>query len=530
MRTFFVAVVAAAAVAVVPSAVFASDLTFCSDASPEGFDPARHITPATFDASSEAIYDRLVAFKPGTAELVPGLAETWEVSEDGLTYTFHLRPGVTFHTTPTFTPTRELNADDVVFSLSRQADPKNPWFDYGGQWPFYTGMALDQWVKSVRKVDSSTVAVTLNEPNAALPAALAMPFASIVSKEYADALAEADTRDLLDQQPVGTGPFVFTSYTPDSQIVFTANAAYWGGAPKIDTLTFAITPDASDRLAKLTAGECSVMASPDPAALRAAAGNADLEIAEADALDVSYLAFNTAEPPFDDPRVRRALGLAIDKSAIVDTIFGGAGSAAQSILPPSIWAYVAPSGDNGTNVEEAKRLLAEAGVTNLTFPILTTRMARPYNPDPLATANAIAADLAKIGVTATVNAPDLLSDFLRESANPEREGAVLLGWTSDNGDPDNFLGLLLSCHAVGSSNRAQWCDEAYTAAVDGARVSTDPAARAQLYADAQRILSEAVPLTPLTHSVISVPMNKSVRGFVASPFGHHNFAKVDVAP
>lgn len=530
MRFPIAGAIAAVVVAVSSSSGFAKDLTFCSEAAPEGFDPALHVTAATFDASAETLYDRLVAFKPGTAELAPGLAETWDVSEDGLTYTFHLREGVSFHATPYFTPTRALNADDVVFSLGRQGDPKNPWFDTGGQWPFYTGMALDQWIKSVRKIDSMTVAVTLNEPYAALPASLAMPFASILSREYADALAEADTRALLDQQPVGTGPFQFVAYAAGTEIDFAANPDYWAGRPAIDTLTFVITPDASDRLARLRAGECAVMSSPDPASLRAAAADASLEIAEADRLDVSYLAFNTTEPPFDDPRVRRALGLAVDKAAIADAVFGGSASAAVSILPPETWSYAAPAAPAGPDLDEAKRLLAEAGVSDLSFTILTTRLPRPYNPDPFATATAIAADFAKIGVTATVSAPELLSDFLRESANPERQGAVLLGWTSDNGDPDNFLGLLLSCHAVGSSNRAQWCDEAYTAAVDQARSATDPAARAQLYDEAQRILAEAEPLLPLTHSVVSVPLSKAVRGFVASPFGQHNFARADLSP
>lgn len=523
--------VAAALVAFLPAQGFAKDLVFCSEASPEGFDPALHLTPATFDASSETVYDRLVAFAPGSSELVPGLAESWEASDDGMTYTFHLRAGVAFHTTPTFTPTRELDADDVVFSLTRQVDPKNAWFDYaGGQWPYYTGMALDQLVKSVRKTDSSTVVVTLNEPNATLPALLAMPFASILSKEYADALEAAGTRDLLDSQPVGTGPFIFAGYTPDTTVSFTANTVYWGGRPAIDNLTFAITPVASDRLAKLRAGECSVVSNPDPSMLRAAATDDALEIVEADRLDVAYLAFNTTKAPFDDPRVRRAVGLAIDKAALADNVFGGAASPAASVLPPSAWGYSGPVTASPANVEESKRLLAEAGVSNLSFEILTTRMARPYNPNPRAAADAIAADLAKAGITATVVSPELLSDFLRQSADPGRDGAVLLGWTSDNGDPDNFLGLLLSCHAVGSANRAQWCDETYTSFVDQARASNDPAVRLQFYAEAQTMAADLEPVTALTHSVVSVPVAAGVRGFVASPFGLHNFARVDIAP
>lgn len=530
MRSVVGAVLAALVVAGGASSVLAKELAFCAAAGPEGFDPARYVTPATFDASAETLYNRLVEFRPGTAELVPALAETWEASEDGLTWTFHLREGVKFHTRPYFAPSRDLAADDVVFSLARQFDPKNAYYDYaGGQWPFYAGMALDRLVKSVRKVDSGTVAITLAEPSASLPAMLAMPFASILSKEYADSLADNGTRELIDSQPIGTGPYRFVSYVPDASIGYERNPDYWRAPPAVDVLTFAITPDPADRVAALKAGDCAVIAEVDPAALRSVAADETLAIAEADRLDVAFLAFNTTQPPFDDPRVRRALGLAIDKQAIVNAVYGGAAAVADSLVPPTMWSYVAPAAATGENVAEAERLLAEAGVSGLSFPLLTARIARPYNPDPLTVAGMIAADLAKVGVTAEVVAPELLGDFLRQSSDPERDGAVLIGWTSDNGDPDNFLGLLLSCHAVGSANRAQWCDETYTGLVDAARAATDPAARAALYADAQRIAADLAPVTPIAHTVVSVPIAGDVTGFVASPFGQYNFESVDIA-
>ena len=529
MRSVVSAVVVAVFVSVFASAASAKLLTFCSPANPEGFDPAAHVTGATFDASSQAIYNRLVEFERGAATVAPALAQRWEVSEDGLTYTFHIRPGVKFHSTPYFTPTRDLNADDVVFSLSRQRDPKHPWFDYmGGYWPYFAGMSLDTQVTSLKKIDDLTVEIALERPDAPLPATLAMDFASILSREYADRLAEAKTRELLDAQPVGTGPYKFLGHTPDVRVGYAANPDYWRGAQKVDLLIFSITPEPAERLRKLQAGECDVMADSDPATLRAAANDENLEIAEADRLDVAYLAFNTRVAPFGDVRVRRALGMAIDKQAIVDAVYGGAASAANSVMPPSMWAHDATAADADFDPDAARQLLAEAGVANLKLTLLTTTIARPYNPDPVGATKMIAANFAAIGIESDVVAVENLGDFLRQASDPDRDAAVLLGWTSDSGDPDDLLPLLLSCEAVGQSNRAQWCFQPFDDLLAEARSASSPAARARLYGEAQKMLGVHQPITAIAHTVVSVPMAASVSGFAASPLGHHNFEGVDV--
>jgi dipeptide transport system substrate-binding protein len=317
-------------------------------------------------------------------------------------------------------------------------------------------------------------------------------------------------------------------YAPDVRVAYQPNPDYWRGVQPIGLLIFSITPDAAERLGKLQAGECDVMADPDPATLRAAAGDEALEIAEADRLDVAYLAFNTRKAPFGDVRLRRALGMAIDKQAIVDSVYSGAASAANTLVPPSMWAYEASATDADFDPEAAKQLLAEAGIGKLAVTILTTTVGRPYNPDPVRVAEMIAADFAKVGVEADVVAMENLGDFLRRASDPDRDGAVLLGWTSDNGDPDNFLSLLLSCEAVGQSNRAQWCNAPFNDLMAEARAASDPAVRARLYGEAQQILGLHQPITAIAHSVVSVPMTASVTGFAASPLGHHNFEGVDL--
>jgi dipeptide transport system substrate-binding protein len=185
----------------------AKTLVYCSEASPANFDPAITTGGNDFDASSRTIYSRLVEFKHGSTELEPGLAESWTISDDGLVYTFKLRKGVKFHTTSYFTPTRDLNADDVIFSFERQWKADNKWQTYMPNitWDYFQGMDMPKYLKSIEKVDDLTVKMTLTEPNAPMLANLGMDFASIGSKEYADKLMEAGTPEKYASEPIEIG-------------------------------------------------------------------------------------------------------------------------------------------------------------------------------------------------------------------------------------------------------------------------------------------------------------------------------------
>jgi dipeptide transport system substrate-binding protein len=530
MRSVFSAVGAAVLAVALGSTAQAKILTYCSESVPEGFDPAPYVTGATFDASSQVFYDRLVSFTPGSTAVAPGLAESWEISEDGKQYLFHLRQGVKFHSTSYFQPTRGLTADDVIFSLNRQRDRKNPYFDYaGGTWPFFSAVGLGTLIKSVDKVDAATVRITLARADAGFLSDLAMDFASILSKEYADQLAKAKKREQLNALPIGTGPFVYINYNTGKGLFMVANRDYWNGIPPVSNLNFAFVPSPAERLEKLKSGACQVMGAPDAAALAALKADPNLTAATAERADVSFIAFNASQPGFTDPRVRKALGMAINRQAIVDSVYGGAASPANTVVPRTMWGYDGSVMGEAYSVDAAKALLADAGVTTLNVKLLATDVPRPYNPDLVATAKLVAADLAKVGVTATVDAPQRLGDYLRKSADKTRDGAVLIGWTSDNGDPDNFLSLLFSCDAVGQSNRAEWCDPAFDKLLSDARVATDPAARAALYSQAQRMLIDQSPLTAIAHTLTVVPMRKNVTGITADPLGRHNFATADIS-
>ena len=405
----------------------------------------------------------------------------------------------------------------------------HPYFNYaGGNWPYFQAMSLPALIKSVERIDDATVKFTLTRAEAAFVADLGMDFASILSKEYADKLTAAKSQSNLDLQPVGTGPFVFADYAKDATIRYKANAEYWRGKPAMDELVFSIMPDPAVRLEKLKSSECQV-AVPAPADIAAIKANAVSCASARSQLDVGYLAYNTQQKPFDDARVRRALNMAIDKRALVEAVFAGAGVVATNPLPPSVWSYDASAGADAYDPDGAKKLLDEAGIKDLKLKVWAMPVARRLQSRRQEERRDDQGRLRPIGVDATVVTFDW-GDFLRRSSAKDRDGAVLLGWTGDNGDPDNFLAQLLSCESVGYSNRAEWCNQGFQDLIAKAKVATDPAVRADLYKQAQAIFKAEAPWATLAHSLATVALSKKVTGYTIDPFGAHRFDGVDLAP
>ena len=507
----------------------AANLVYCSEGSPEGFDPALYTSGTTFDASARQVFDGLVQFVRGETTTEPGLAESWDVSDDGLEYTFNLRKGVKFHTTDGFTPTRDFNADDVIFTFMRQGDTESPYHSMtdAASYEYYNSMSMPELIKDIEKVDDYTVKFVLNRPDAPTIANLAMPFASIQSKEYADQLIEAGAPEIFNQQPVGTGPFQFVNYQKDAVIRFKRNEDYWAEPAAIENLIFAITPDASVRYQKLKAGECHVMPYPNPADLEAMKADPQINVLSREGLNVGYMAYNTKVAPFDNPEVRKALNMAMDKEAIVNAIFQGAGKVAKNPIPPTMWSYDEAIEDDKYDPEAAKKMLEDAGVKDLSMKVWAMPVQRPYNPNARRMAEMIQSDFEKVGVKAEIVSYEW-GEYLERSKAADRDGAVLLGWTGDNGDPDNFLAVLLGCDGVGDANRAQWCNDEFQKLIEDAKVEPDQEKRADLYKQAQAIFKDQAPWATIAHSVVNEPLSTKVQGYVIDPFGGHAFYGVSV--
>ncbi|MGF1640604.1 MAG: ABC transporter substrate-binding protein [Rhodospirillales bacterium] len=507
----------------------AKTLVFCSEGSPEGFNPSLYTSGTTFDATARNIFNQLVQFERGTTRIVPALAESWQVSDDGLTYTFRLRKGVKFHTTKDFTPSRDFNADDVLYSFMRQWDPNHP--DHklsGGQYEYFVSMDMPKILKAVEKIDDHTVRFVLNKPEAPFIANLGMQFASILSAEYAAKMRAAGTPEKVDLDPVGTGPFQLVNYQKDAVIRYKAHPDYWEGRSPLDTLVFAITPDAAVRYAKLKAGECHVMPYPNPADLAAMKKDPALTVMEQEGLNVGYLAFNTEKEPFTDRRVRQALNMAINRDAIIEAIYLGAGTKAKNPIPPTIWSYNDDIRDYPYDPAAARKLLAEAGYPNgFETDLWAMPVQRPYNPNAARMAEMVQADWEKVGVKARIVTFEW-GEYLKRSKVGEHQ-TLLLGWTGDNGDPDNFLYVLLGCEAAkDSANRARWCHQPFDDVVIQAKTTSDVDKRTDLYRRAQEIFKEEAPWVTIAHSVVFKPMRKEVKDFRIDPFGGHIFYGVDL--
>ncbi len=531
MREFRIPIAFCIATLATTTPLSAKTLVFCSEGSPENFYPAINTTGTSFDANGQ-IYSRVVEFERGGTRVVPGLAERWDISPDGKTYTFHLRRGVKWHSNRIFRPTRDFDADDVVFSLERQWKENHPFFKVtSSNHSYFNDMGLPALMKSVEKLDANTVRVTLNEPEAPFLSDLAMEFAAIQSKEYADAMLKAGTPEKLDQEPIGTGPYFLVQYQKDAVIRYRAFADYWDGKAKIDDLVFSITPDAAVRWAKLQKGECHVMPYPNPADLDAMRRTPSIEVLEQPGLNIGYLAYNTTRKPFDDVRVRKALNMAINKKAIIDAVYLSTGVAAKNPIPPSMWSYNDDIMDDPFDPAAAKKLLSDAGYPNgFTTDLWAMPVQRPYNPNARRIAELMQADLAKIGVTAEIRSFEW-GEYRKRAQNGEHMMAQL-GWTGDNGDPDNFLHSLLGCNSARTdgSNIAKFCYPPFEELVAKAKSVSDQSERTALYRKAQVVFKEQAPWFTIAHAVQLKPVRKEVVDFKLSPFGRHTFYGVDIKP
>ena len=520
----------AATLTVLPALAFAKPLTVCTEASPDGFDVVQFNSLVTTNASADVIFNTLVDYDEAAKKVVPALAEKWDVSSDGLTYTFHLRPNVAFQTTDYFKPTRTLNADDVVFTFDRMLDDANPWHKVAGPngFPHAQSMGLVKLVKAVKKVDDHTVQFDLNEPNSTFVAMLTMGFASIYSAEYADQLLKAGKQTELNAKPIGTGPFVLKSYTKDAVIRYDANPTYWGPKPKAERLIYAITPDPSVRMQKVKADECQIALSPKPEDVAAAKDDKSLAVVQTPAFMTAFVALNTQHKPLDDERVRQAINMAFDRSNYLKVVFDNTATPAVNPYPPSTWSYDKQISAYPYDPAKAKALLAAAGYPN---GFSTTIWVRPQgsvlNPKPKAGAELLQADLAKIGVKAEVKVIEW-GELIKEAKQGQHD-MLFMGWAGDNGDPDNYFAPLFSCNGVKSGiNFARFCDPKLDKLITDARSTPDQPARTKDYEAAQKIVHDEALWIPLGYPTASAITRASVAGYKVSAFGRQHFADVFV--
>ena len=448
-------------------------------------------------------------------EVVPDLAARWDLSEDGRTYTFHLRPDATFQ------DGRALTAEDVAYSIERACSPQTGSPVAGSYLDDIVGATARtrgeaEFVTGVVVVDDHTLRITVDAPKAYFLAKLTYPVAFVVDRQQ----IEADGAGWV-RQPNGSGPFVLASMSREL-IALEANERYYGVAPSVRRVEYVLSggqPLAmyeNDELdiAQVSPAEIERVTDPENPLSR--------ELVTGSEPSVQYLGFNVAMPPFDDRAVRQAFAHAIDRAKIADLVLRGTATEAKGILPPAMPDFDPTLEGLAYDPERARALLASSryGAEGAMPPIVLTVSGTSGYLSSID--RAILSMLEEnLGIEATVEQVEW-GYFLRD-LNERRYPFFSAGWIGDYPDSQNFLDLLF--HSGSSQNHTGYSNPEVDGLLEQARVETDPERRTALYREAERLIVADAPWVPLTHGAVNVLVKPHVRGYRAtgaiSPWLHH---------
>jgi len=493
----------------------------------------------------DQIFEGLVTLEAGSTEVAPLLAESWEPNEDGTSWTFQLREGVTFH------DGTEFNAEAVCFNFDR-------WYNFSGSFQnpdatyywqtvfggfanvepeFAESVPETSLYESCEAVSPTEVVINLTRNSASFIPSLALTNFTIASpqalEEFNADEGEVDAEGVFratgtfgTEHPIGTGPYQLESFERGRRIVLTRYPDYWGDAEgNVEELIFQPISDNAARLQALQGGEIQGYDLVDPLDLETIESDENLQLLNRPAFNVGYIGFNQAIPPLDDIEVRRAIAHAINREEIVTAFYPEGAEVATQFMPPSLFGYAEDVTTYEYDPEMSRQILEDAGYT-LPVPIrfaYPTEVSRPYMPDPEANFEAMRADLDAAGFAvepvSAVWSPDYLS-----GVNTGQYPLYLLGWTGDFGDPDNFIGTFFQepQPAWGFDNPAIF------EALDAAEAETDEETRTELYEEANRLIMDDLPGLPYVHTEPALAFTSDVEGYTPSPVSLEPFSPVTV--
>ena len=492
------------------------DFVMTLNAMPISLDPA-YITDYESVKLTNAVYEGLVRYKNETSELEPCLAVSWKASDDGMVWEFNLRKNVYFHDGNIF------KADAVVFSLSRQIYESHEYYNNNYKYAKFAFGYIDRIVA----VNDYTVVFYLKKPYAPFLSNLAMPMAApIVSPEAVRRLGNR-----FEWNPVGTGPYRMVEAGgdgPRTEYVLERNDGYWGGAPGVERLRFRTIKSTTLRFEEFHRGVTHVLDNLRPSDIPQIRQMQDVVLVRRPGMNVAYLAMNTRRKPFDDLLVRQAVNFAINKARLIRFVYQGLAVPAATPVPPTIWGHNDEIVDYGFDPERARRLLAEAGYEDgfdTNIHVMTTP--RPYMPDPLEVARLIQQHLAALRIKAAIISYPW-GEFLERVDKGEHD-MCLLGWVGDNGDPDNFLYVLLDEDDAGNPstmNRAFFADPEVHEDLLKAQELTQIDKRADVYRKAQERIHTLAPWVPLAHAEQVIAYKNSFSGLMYNINGSYYYHKL----
>jgi len=480
-----------------------------------GLDPSHQTDGLSLNISSE-VFDNLVRFKPGTFDIVPGIADSWRSNGAGTIWTFTLHPGLRFSDgTP-------LDAKAVKYNLDRWRLSKNH-----GNFPYpywaseFNGFDGNSVVTDVSAPSSGVVIVQLKTAFGPFLRDLAMPSFGIGSP----AAIEKDPQ-AFELKPVGSGPYEVVEWVKDDHITLTAANPSWDGR-KIAYATVIVRdiPDQSTSVLSMKKGDVDILTDPRPDDARDLEKEQGITLYRQPSNNITYLALNVDKQPFGDVRVRRAVDYAIDKAAIAANFYSLGAQVADNWTPPGMLGANSAVKAYPHDVSAAKKLIAQAGLPNgFSTQLYYPTSPRPYMPEPQRMAEAIQANLADAGIKVTLQ-PLEFAVFLTKVRNGEHP-MCLIGWTGDNGDPDNFMYPLLDQDSAvkgQAQNFSFWRDPKFHVLMLAGQQTVDEKKRAAIYAQANALIHDQAPAVPIAHSVVSFAAKSSIGGIVPRPDSALNF-------
>ena len=473
-------------------------------AEPATMDP--HVATAVNDFRILVnIYEGLVRYAPGTLEVEPALAESWEISDDGTVYTFELRDGVSFHDGTPF------DAEAVKFNFDRMLDEDHPLHGTG---PFPLSFFFGA-IEETEVVDELTVRFHLNEPYAPFLSNLAYPTGLIVSPTAVETHVDEFARN-----PAGTGPFVFRIWESNRQVALQRNEDYWNGEPPLAGVVFRPITDANARVSEMLAGNIDLMVEIPPDNVQLFADDPQFVLHEEAGPHLWFLILNAKEPPFDDVRVRQAVNYAIDKESLVTDVLQGTATVAAGPTPEAFaWAYNEELEPYPHDPDRARELLAEAGYEDGVETVFYVTEGGSGMLDPVPMGTAIQADLAAVGIDAAIETYEWNTFLNRVNPGLEgRAGMAQMAWMTN--DPDTLPFLALRTDAwpeEGGFNSGYYSNPEVDALLEQARRETDQDERARLYKEMQAIVQEDAPWAFIANWKQNAVTTANVENFQLEP-------------
>ncbi|KYK85079.1 peptide ABC transporter substrate-binding protein [Aggregatibacter actinomycetemcomitans serotype d str. SA3033] len=533
----------------VPEELTNNGLIYCTHASGFSFNPQTADAGTSMNVVTEQIYNKLFEISNTSAAPTPVLAQSYSLSPDGKVITIHLRRGIKFHHTDWFKPTRDFNADDVVFSLNRvlgyetylptleqtSVSYKNPQYRIFHEqakkvrFPYFESIKLNQKIESVKAINPHTVEIILFKPDSSILSHLASQYAIIFSQEYAVQLNADDNLVQLDTLPVGTGPYKVKNYFRNQYVRLEKNTDYWKKDAKINDIIIDLSTDRTGRLIKFFNGECQIASYPEVSQLGLLRENDErYYIKSVEGMNLAYLAFNFQKTAIQDEQLRRAISQAINRQRIIKTIYHNTATVANNIIPNISWASAVntPDFDYNYNPQQARGILQDK---KLSLSMWVINEEQVYNPAPLKTAELIKADLTNAGVE--VNIRSVTRTFLIEQLHKKAEDydMILTGWLGGNLDPDSFMRPILSCSTSNEiTNLSNWCSEKFDQIMDEALDTSNQRVRSAAYNQAQTLILSELPIIPIANVKRVLVASSRVQNIDMSPFGSLNFSTLSL--